>query len=87
MTVRFPISTLQRIKNRRGKRSVSCHVSERWLRFQDEARVIDLGEGKKTYVFVNVMTGSEGEGRKLCDLCIVVEDLQAALNNVPVVND
>jgi hypothetical protein len=58
----------------------------RWLRFSAEADRVDFGDGKlSTAIFVDVMTdGTADEPRKICDLCITLEDLQAALSGVRV---
>ncbi|MEP1199295.1 hypothetical protein [Tateyamaria sp.] len=77
---RFPVKTWERIKNRRGKRSVSCIVTDRWLRFSEHADQISAG----TVVFVDVMTDA-GEGeRKLCELCIPLEELAEAVKNIEI---
>jgi hypothetical protein len=88
-TIRFPVSALQRVKNRRGKHGVSCMVSGRWLRFREEAERVDFGDGQRsTAIFVDVMTdGSGDEPRKICDLCITLEDLTAALDNIRITNE
>jgi hypothetical protein len=88
-TIKFPVSALQRVKNRRGKRGVSCMVSGRWLQFRAVAERFDFGDGKQsTAVFVDVMTDGNGdEPRKICDLCITLEDLQAALSRIRVKDD
>jgi hypothetical protein len=88
-TIRFPVSPLQRVKNRRGKHGVSCMVSGRWLRFREEAERFDFGDGQRsTAIFVDVMTdGSGDEPRKICDLCITLEDLQATLSRIRVKDD
>ena len=77
-TIRFPMNSIDRIRNRRGKRSVSCTVSGRWLRFRDD---VYRGPGE-TLVFIDVMTETDPdkESRKLCDLCISVEELKKVLS-------
>jgi hypothetical protein len=82
--VRFPIKTWRRIRNRRGKRSVSCHVTDRWLTFDETAKKNDLGNGEVgTVFFVHVMTDASGDSsRKICELCITLEDLQKAVGNI-----
>lgn len=77
-TVNFPVRTLQRIKNRRGKRSVSCEVTDRWLRFREDSHVSSEG----TLVFVDVMAQPDydKDPRKLCELCINIEELKKVLN-------
>jgi hypothetical protein len=77
--VRFPVKTWQRIKNRRGKHSVSCMVTDRWLRFDKKATKVDFGIQTGTAVFVDVMTDTSGEPRKVCQVCITLEDLREVL--------
>lgn len=50
---KFPITPTQRSKNKRGKRSVSCIISERCLRLPKTSDQLQDGH----YMFVNVMTG------------------------------
>jgi hypothetical protein len=76
---RFPVTTWQRIKNRRGKRSVSCEVSGRWLSFSEKADDV-RGE---PWVFVDVMTEKEdGSAHKICELCIPLNQLAEAVSNI-----
>jgi hypothetical protein len=75
---RFPIKHSQRIRNRRGKRSVSCIVSDRWLRFPPKAEQINEG----TAIIVDVMTDA-GENeceRKLCTLILTLEEMQRVID-------
>ncbi|MBC6445225.1 MAG: hypothetical protein GDA50_07360 [Alphaproteobacteria bacterium GM202ARS2] len=70
---RFPVSTWQRIINRRGKRAVNCIVSDRYLVFGQADGPIQMG----TPVAVDVMTElEEKKPRKLCSLILTVEDLK-----------
>ena len=78
--VLFPIKGWARAKNRRGKRSVSCIVTDRWLRFREEATT--LAEGP--VVFMDVMTDVSGDERKLCELCIPLDDLAKAVENIKI---
>jgi hypothetical protein len=82
--LRFPIKTWRRIRNQRGKRSVSCHVTDRWLKFDETAKKMDLGNGESgTLVRVLVMTDASGESsRRICELCITLEELQSAAGNI-----
>jgi len=73
---RFPISGWQRQANRRGRRSVSCIVSDRWLRFSPKAQPV--GEG--TAVIVDVMTDASGTERKLCELILTLEQLRRVVD-------
>jgi hypothetical protein len=75
--IRFPVNTTQRIKNRRGKFSVSCAVSMRWLRFKEETGCVDSAA-----VVVDVMTDSDFDGspsKKICELVLELDDLRAIL--------
>lgn len=86
--VRFPVKTMQRIRNRRGKRSVSCMVSDRWLRFPETAAMVDFGDGRPgTTVIVDVMTDAGDDPKKLCELCIRIEDLEKAISNIRIAHD
>jgi hypothetical protein len=79
---KFPVSTWQRILNRRGKRTVNCIVSGRYLRYDD------LGPSSIGYfparlkigtpVTIDVMTDSdtEKEPRKICELTLTLEELK-----------
>ncbi|MGY3146614.1 hypothetical protein ACVWYQ_003613 [Bradyrhizobium sp. USDA 3397] len=40
--IRFPTNGSQRTKNRRGKNSMSCYVSGRWLRFHEEVGMLKI---------------------------------------------
>jgi hypothetical protein len=87
-TVRFPMNSTQRIKNRRGKRGVSCMTTDRWLRFPEKAARGNFGDGKlSTAIVVDVMTDASGTPRKLCELCITLEDLKAVLRNIRITNE
>jgi hypothetical protein len=77
--IRFPMNTTQRIKNRRGKFSVSCAVSMRRLRFKEE---IGSVENDAPAVVVDVMTDSDFDGspsKKICELVLELDDLRAIL--------
>ena len=75
---RFPIKTWQKICNKRGRFSVSCAVSERWLRFSSTSASTELG----SVVWVDVLTDVADGTRKLCTLAITLEDLRKALDNI-----
>jgi hypothetical protein len=74
---RFPVNGWRRVANRRGKHSVSCIVSDRWLQFETKAHKTEYGSA----VFVDVMTDISGETRKTSRLCITLEELHKALKN------
>ncbi|WP_031269016.1 MULTISPECIES: hypothetical protein [unclassified Labrenzia] len=80
---RFPVSTWKRIWNRRGKRTINCIVSDRYLRYGDLAPSsagyfpdqLKIG----TPVTIDVMSDNapdEREPRKLCQLIVTVEELR-----------
>ncbi len=81
---KFPIDSWTREQNRRGKRSVLCIVSNRWLRFGEPAQQsLKLG----TPMWLDVMTETEDENgelksRKLCTLCVTVEQLQKLMDEI-----
>jgi hypothetical protein len=63
-------------------------VTDRWLQFRGEAHRGNFGDGKaRTGVFIDVMTDGNGKPRKLCELCISLEDLHAAVSNVKVIDE
>jgi hypothetical protein len=72
---KLPISTWQRIQNKRGKWSASCIVSDRWLRFAPEIASLQIG----TAVVVEVITSVSGSDRKICELNLTLEDLHRVL--------
>ena len=78
--IRFPINGTKRVKNRRGKYSVSCYVSGRWLRFKKEPGLV---ERNSRAVAVDVMTDGDYEDlgplRKFAKLVLELDDLRAVL--------
>jgi hypothetical protein len=72
---RFPTKGWQRAANRRGKRSVSCIVTDRFLRFEEKLQPAEEG----TAVVVHVMTDGGGEERKLTTLILTLEQLHRVL--------
>ncbi len=81
---RFPISGWKRTLNRRGKRSVSCIVSDRWLRFgEPDQQALDIG----TPILLDVMTetpdeNDEFKSKKLCGLIVTVEQLKKLVGEI-----
>ncbi len=81
---RFPISAWKRTLNRRGKRSVSCIVSDRWLRFgEPDQQALNIG----TPIVLDVMTEITDENgkfksKKLCSLIVTVEQLKKLMEQV-----
>ena len=76
--IRFPFNGSQRTKNRRGKYSVSCYVSGRWLRFHKETGLV---ENNSRAVVVDVMAADfdEAPAKKICELVLELDDLRAIL--------
>ncbi len=81
---RLPISGWKRTLNRRGKRSVSCIVSDRWLRFgEPDQQALNIG----TPIVIEVMTetpdeNGEFKSRKLCSLIVTVEQLKKLVGEI-----
>jgi hypothetical protein len=68
---RFPSSGWSRAANRRGKWSVSCTTTDRFLVFGKEVGPAPEGHVVK----VDVMTDGNGEARRLCTLTLTLEQL------------
>jgi hypothetical protein len=75
---RFPTDSMTRRKNRLGRYSVPCRVSDRWLQFKPVSNVFEEGD----VLWVDVMTDGGDRKRKICSLAITREDLEAALSRV-----
>ena len=76
--IRFPIKSFERTKNRRGKRSLSCIVSDRYLVFEKPDKKKPKSDTQFTPIFLDVMTetgGPDEPARKLCQLIITYENL------------
>ena len=81
---KFPITSWRRMQNRRGKRSVSCIVSNRWLHFGEPSQQL-FNSG--TPISLDVMTETEDENgkletKKLCTLIVTVKQLQKLMNEI-----
>lgn len=77
--IKFPITFTQRQKNQRGKTSVSCQVSDRWLKFSEESTKLNGGE----FIFLEVMTiGKDEKEKKICELVVTREEILEALSNI-----
>jgi len=80
---KFPISTWQRAFNRRGKRTVNCIVTDRYLRYDKPGRPMAgcFPDNKKvgTPIVISVMTDkySETKHHKICELVLTLEELKA----------
>lgn len=77
--IRLPIKYTQILKNKRGKFSVNCLLTDRWLRFEDTSVRMDVGEA----IILEVMeTDEEGNDTKLCQLVITKEELLEVLGQI-----
>ncbi len=81
--IEMPITSRQRIKNSRGKTSVNCLISDRWLKFYNQSSMLHSGEALKLDVMT---TNQNGEDKTLCTLIITKEELLSALKNIKCVN-
>lgn len=76
---KFPITFTQILKNERGKTSVSCQISDRWIRFSEESTKLEGGE----FISLDVMTlGSDEKEKKICELVVTREEILEALSNI-----
>lgn len=77
---RLPIKDWERICKRRGHFSVSCVLSDRWLRFAPTSDTLEFG----SVLWVDVLTdaGDEGQTRRLCSLAITKEALRQVLARI-----
>lgn len=66
-----------RVGNRKASLTVPCHVSERWLRFEEREQFEVLDED---LIQLDVMTrDDDGEPYKLCELVVARGDLLRAI--------
>jgi hypothetical protein len=66
-----------RVGNRKAALTVPCHVSERWLRFEEREQFEVLDED---LIQLDVMTrDDDGEPYKLCELVVARGDLLRAI--------
>ena len=70
------ISPWEEIRQRRGARTVHCLVSERYLRFA-VASPRAIREGRPLSIDVMVDRHGEGKDRKLCELILPIEEIEA----------
>jgi hypothetical protein len=73
---RFPVSTWNRIKNKRGKRTVNCEISGRYLTYGEGH---DTGTNMGVLISVDVMTDgndSDTPDRKICELVLPLNELK-----------
>jgi hypothetical protein len=76
---RFPMR-LPKDRNARGGDSTSCILTDKWLRFANEAD--GLQGGSLVWVDVMMTNSDDGTEQKLCTLCVPVEELTRAVRNV-----
>jgi len=77
---RFPTSKEKRKRRDLNAGKVTCQVSGRWLQFPEHAHDVG-GEG---FMMVDVMTVDQNDNpRKLCELVLTKEDLEAMLLRIP----
>ena len=75
----LPIKYTQILKNRRGKYSVNCLLSDKWLRFGETSTPLDLGEA----CVVDVMQAKEDDtDERICQLIITKEELLDVLKQI-----
>jgi hypothetical protein len=72
---RFPTKGWQRAANRRGKQSVSCVVTDRFLRFEERVHPSDEGSA----ITVHVRTDIHDKEHKITTLIIPLEQLHKVL--------
>lgn len=73
---RFPVSTWTRIKNQRGKRTVNCEISGRYLKY---GTGYDTGTAQGVWLHMDVMTDgndSDTPDRKICELVLPLNELK-----------
>ena len=72
---RFPVKSWERTRNKRGKGSVSCYVTDRYLKFSKQEKPEPFG----TPVWIDVFSDANGNDRKMARLCVTLEQLEAAM--------
>jgi predicted DNA-binding protein (UPF0251 family) len=73
---RFPKSTWDRIRNRRGRKAVNCIVSGRYLAIHGVDNCIVDGSHP---VSLNVMTDTGEKDRNICEMIVTLEELEAVV--------
>jgi hypothetical protein len=77
--IRLPIKYTQILKNKRGKYSVNCLITDRWLKFEDTSVRMDVGEA----VILDVMeTDTDGNDKKVCQLVVTKEELLEVIKQI-----
>ncbi|GLQ36560.1 hypothetical protein GCM10007908_01800 [Rhizobium albus] len=79
---KFPISHYKRDLNRRGKKSLSCIISDRWIKVgKPHHEQLELG----TPIELEVLTAnnpSTAEDYKICSMKVTVEQLRDLLAEI-----
>lgn len=77
--IRLPIKYTQILKNKRGKNSVNCLLTDRWLKLTDTSVRMDVGEA----IILDVMeAGPDGSDRKICQLVVTKEELMEVIGRI-----
>ncbi len=76
----IPIEEWRQTCSTRGRYSVSCVLSDRWLRFAARSDQFEMG----SVVWVDVLTdtGARKHTRRLCSLAITKEGLRQVLDRI-----
>ncbi len=72
------VDSWKRRKNKLGKFSVPCVITDRWLRFSKKSDSTNAGQ----VFWVDVMTDVSGSEKKICTLAITKEDIKHAFENI-----
>jgi hypothetical protein len=76
--VRFPKSTWERIRNRRGSNSVDCLVSSRYVKFVDIAESgTEDGLVLRTHAMVDRY--EDGPDKRLCELVLPIAEMRQVI--------
>ncbi|RWQ66673.1 hypothetical protein [Mesorhizobium sp.] len=79
---KFPVTHARRELNRRGKMSLNCIVSDRWIRVGDPHWTSpELGAPIEIDV-MRAYSNATGGDRKLCSLVVTVDQLRALLAEI-----
>ena len=77
----LPVNPYTAIRRKLGSRMVPCMVSGRYLAFPEHSSVINE---TSDFIAIDVMTMNEtNQPRKLCELVLTRQDLEAALKGCP----
>ena len=75
---KFPIPASQRTINRRGKRTLNCVVSSRYIKYDQPDKVL-LQEGRPIYWSIMVDNYGDKPDRKLCEFIVTYEELKVMM--------